>query len=347
MIPQLNTKKSMLQTRKALKKQKKAYSVTEEIASRDHNNLYVTSSFFKDRLKYEAFCSFYSVMRIVDDRIDNLPKSVKLNEELRKRELDVVNAWEQIVISCSKGNRPSNYHLDACDFQESEAVCKSVITAFKYFPVPIGLWINFFQAMRSDLSTNELEKWSDFLSYSEGATVAPTSIYLYLITSQHNDEKNSYELPVGFDLIKCGRYLGIFAYLGHIIRDLSEDIKSSVRLCITLDDLNLHDVSLKILRNDALKGRASLATQSLVKDILERAQKYLVLSQAYVAQVYDYLDNDCRFILELIISIYKLVIEKIVLADYDPMSKKHLLSTIEKTGIIKSVARRTRLKNNY
>jgi phytoene/squalene synthetase len=90
MLPELNTKEKLRKTRKTVKLQKKAYKVTEAIASKDHNNLYITSLFFKDRLKYKAFCAFYAVMRIVDDRIDNLPLSIKQNEESCKRELKVV-----------------------------------------------------------------------------------------------------------------------------------------------------------------------------------------------------------------------------------------------------------------
>jgi phytoene synthase len=338
MLPELNTKEKLRKTGKSLKRQKRAYQVAEAITSRDHNNLYITSLFFKDRLKYKDFCAFYAVMRIVDDRIDNLPLSIKQNEETQKRELKVVDAWEQVVISCHQSIQPTDTQLEACDFTEVGEVCESLFAAFSNFPVPIQLWINFFEAMRSDIVAGEFERWTDFLAYAEGATVAPTTIYLYLIAARHNTEKNSYDLPAEFDLFKCGRYLGIFAYLGHIIRDLAEDIKSTVRLCITREDMNMHNVSLEILKKDVLKNQASLATSGLVIDILQRARRYLLRGQAYVSQIKDFLENDSRFILELIITIYEQVIVKIESTDYDPMSKKHYLSRAEKTKIVKSVA---------
>jgi len=342
MLTDLNTKEKLRKTNRTLKRQEKAFGVTEAIASRDHNNLYITSSFFKDRMKYKAFCAFYATMRIVDDRIDNLPTSIKQNAESQKRELAVVNAWKQLVILCKLGIKPTDSQLEACDFTEIEAVCESLIVAFSNFPVPIELWTNFFEAMRSDIVAGEFECWSDFLSYAEGATVAPTTIYLFLIAARNNNEKNSYELPSGFDLFKCGRYLGIFAYLGHIIRDLAEDIKSTMtRLCITHEDMNIHDVSPEILRREALKGQASLATSSLVIDILQRARRYLLRGRVYVAQVHDYLENDGRFILKLIISIYEQVIAKIESTGYDPMSNRHYLSKREKVSIVKSVAFQT------
>jgi len=317
--------------------------VTETIASRDHNNLYITSLFFKDRMKYKAFCAFYAVMRIVDDRIDNLPLLIKQNEVLQKQELGVVDAWEHLVISCHQGIYPTATQLESSNFSEANAVCESVIEAFRNFHVPIQLWNNFFDAMRSDLVAGELECWSDFLEYAEGATVAPTTIYLYLITAQRNNEKNSYELPGGIDIIKSGRYLGVFAYLGHIIRDLSDDLNSTARLCITREDMNAHDVRLEILRMEAVKKQASPATIGLIIDLLQRARRHLLRSRAYVSQIHEILDNDGRFILELIITMYERIIDKIESTGYDPLVKQHYLSRGEKTKIVKSVA----LKNGF
>lgn len=322
-----------------MKQQKLTYHVTEAIASKDHNNLYITSLFFRDRIKYRAFCVFYSVMRLVDDRVDSLSLDDNCRKKLCERELNVVNAWEQVVISCHRGIHPTSPQLEACDFTEAKAVSESLIATFKNFPVPIKLWTNFFEAMRSDIGTGEHESWLDFLDYAEGATVAPTTIYLYLILAKWINAKQSYVLPMGFDLIKCGRYLGIFAYLGHIIRDLSKDIKSeATRLCITREDMNEHDVSPEILRKEALKCKASPATNGLVIEILQRARRYLLRGRAYVNQIQDILEDDSRFILELIITIYEQVIAKIESTGYDPMSKKHFLSKREKNKIVKSVA---------
>jgi phytoene synthase len=344
MAPELNLKGKLRKTRRTVKRLIKANRVTEAIASRDHNNLYITSSFFKDRIKYKAFCAFYAVMRIVDDRIDNLPLFIKQNEDSQNRELEVVDAWEKLVKLCQQDIYPSISQLKASDFPEADAVCVSLIEAFRNFPLPIKLWTNFFKAMRSDLIAGELETWSEFLDYTEGATVAPTTIYLYLIAARRNNANNLYDLPIGFHLYKCGHYLGIFAYLGHILRDLAEDIKSTVaRLCITREDMNAHDVSPEILRMDAVKKQASSATNGLVIDLSQRARRYLSRGRAYLSQLQEILDNDSRLILELIITMYECIIDKIESTGYDPMSNKHYLSRGEKTMIVKLVA----LQNGY
>lgn len=334
----------MRNSKRAGEWKKQAFRVIEAIASKDRNNLYITSSFFKDPIKYKAFCSYYAVMRIVDDRIDNLSLPANHDKEIFDRELDVVDAWEQMIILCQQGKYPSGLQIEACDFNKAEAVCESLIAAFQAIPVPIKLWSNFFKAMRSDINASDFERWSDFLDYAEGATAAPTTIYLLLIAAQQNKANNQYELPDGFDFHRCGRYLGIFAYLAHIIRDLAEDIKNVKRLCITREDMVEHRLSPERLRIEVLRNQASPETCSLVIEILQRARNYLLKGKALTLQIQDFLDLDCRFILELIIRMYEQIIAKIEFSGFDPMGKRHYLTRKEKTNIVHSVAVQTGFK---
>lgn len=325
-----------------MKLQRLTNQVTEAIASRDHNNLYITSLFFRDRMKYRAFCTFYAVMRLVDDRVDDLPLCGNRSHELCERELGVLDAWKQVVMSCHRGIHPTASQLEACDFSEARAVSVSLIAAFNNFPVPIKLWTNFFDSMRSDIAGINFSDWSEFLNYAEGATIAPTTIYLFLIAAQYNKAKSSYKLTTGFDVSGCGRYLGIFAYLGHIIRDIAEDLNNkTTRICITREDMLKHGMSMETLRKEVLEGQPSPATRSLVRDLLQRARKYLFKGRALVSQVQDFLESDSRFILELIITMYEQIIKKIESTGFDPTSRHNKLTWKEKGEIIKSVANKT------
>ena len=325
-----------------MKVQTRAHEVSEAIASRDRNNLYVTSSFFRDPIKFRAFCAYYAIMRIVDDRIDNLPSPNNRCAELRKRELDVVAAWERVVKCSCNGIHPTASLLASCDFAEVDAVCESFIASYRVFPVPIRLWTNFFTAMRSDIVDSEFVSWTDFLAYAEGATVAPTTIYLSLIVAHHDVRKNSYEFPRGFDLYDSGRHLGLFAYLGHIIRDLAADItRRATRLCISREDMLAHGVSSEMLKSEALNCRASSATRCLAGELLNRAREHLAQGRALTAPIYDILDSDSRFILELIITMYEHIIAKIESTGCDPMAKRRHLTRLEKVKIVQQVAAHT------
>jgi phytoene synthase len=342
MLIELNTKNRLRKVHRKVQRQKKAFDVTEAIASKDHNSLYITSSFFKDLKKYKAFCAYYALMRIVDDRVDNLPLTAFRSKELYTREVAVIYAWEEIINSCQRGVFPTASQLDECDFAEAGEVCESLIEAFQFFPIPNKLWTNFFEAMRSDIVADKFDCWSDFLAYAEGATVAPTTIYIFLIAAQRNKANNLYELPAGFDLFRCGRYLGIFAYLGHIIRDLAEDIRyATTRICITREDMVDHDVTIEKLRNEAFRHQASLSTRNLVVEILQRARNYLLKGRAITMQIQDFIDDDGQFILELIITMYEHIIAKIESVGFDPMGRQHYLTRKEKANIVRSVAVQT------
>ena len=325
-----------------VKVQARPQKVTEVIASRDRNNLFITSCFFKDPLKYRAFCDYYAIMRIVDDRIDNLPSSRIRSAEMRKCELDVVLAWENVVRSSCRGIHPTASQLASCDFDEAKAVCESILASYRVFPVPIPLWQNFFSAMRSDVVDSEFVRWSDFLTYAEGAAVAPTTIYLWLIVARRDVMEVSYRLPTGFNLYDCGRHLGLFAYLGHIVRDLAKDITcTGTRLCIAREDMLAHDVNRETLKSEALKGEASPGTRHLVERLLQRARWHLDQGRALAVPINDLLDSDCRFVLELIITIYESIIEKIEATGCDPMAGRHHLTSRQQTEIVHQVAART------
>jgi len=325
-----------------VKVQTRAHEVTEAIASRDRNNLYVTSSFFRDPVKFRAFCAYYAIMRVVDDRIDDLPSPNRRCAELRKRELRVVEAWERVVRSSCRGIHPAASLLASCDFPEAEAVCESFIASYRIFPVPIRLWANFFAAMRSDIVDSEFVRWTDFLAYAEGATVAPTTIYLSLIVARRDVTKDTCEFLRGFDMYQAGRHLGLFAYLGHIIRDLAADVTSTAtRLCIAREDMLAHGVSLEILRSEALNRRASPATRRLAGELLHRARWHLAQGRALTVPILGLLDSDSRFILELIITMYEHIIAKIESTGCDPMAKRHHLTQREQAEIVHQVAART------
>ncbi len=325
-----------------MKQKSRSHEITEAIASRDRNNLYVTSSFFRDPYKYRAFCDYYAVMRLVDDRIDDLSPPDSRSAELKEHELEVVASWERSVSSCCKGIYPTASLIASCESAEAEAACESLFDSYQTLPVPVRLWSNFFAAMRSDLVDSEFDLWSDFLTYAEGATVAPTTIYLWLIVARRNEMRNTYEIPREFDLHDCGRHLGLFAYIGHIIRDLAADITDAkTRVCLAREDMLAHDVSLQKLKSEALKRRASPATRRLVEELLKRARRHLEQGRELTCPILESLDTDSRFILELIITMYEHIIAKIETTGYDPMSNQHHLTQREQVEIAHRIASHT------
>lgn len=315
-----------------------AHTVAEAIASRDLNNLYLASLFFGDHEKYKAFCAYYALMRVVDDRIDGLPTRTRLSEQERCSEHEVVSAWDAGVQCCYEGRAVPKQIVHQCGLADAQLLFDSFAASLEVFRPPQAPWINFFRSMHWDLDNERFGTWREFLSYAEGASVAPTTIYLFLIASRRRGV--SVSLPTGFDVIGCGRQLGVFAYIGHILRDLSEDLQTGDNGLIYVcgEDMTAYGVTEQLLFCDAEQGRSSEATRRLVAELSARARTFLASGRSSLSCLSGQLDEDCEFILELIVTMYERVLDKIEICSFDPMGSGHRLTPEEKETIMKEIA---------
>ena len=328
-----------------MKSTDEAFRIAESIASRDRNNLYLTSRLLSDSRRYRAFCAFYSVMRLVDDRVDDLMARVPVGREERGRIAGEVAAWERLVREAYRGRLPG----EAPEALREVAPAMPVISEFReasdLFPVPRDLWDEFFAAMRRDLRGEGFATFEEFLEYAAGASVAPTTIYLILLVAQEPEPGDRrYRMPPGFDYEECGRSLGLFAYLAHILRDLPEDLAAGNRglLYLAKDDMEAFGVTLGELRRSLERGRASERVRRLLEELAGRARGYLEQGTRALNGLAGRLAPDCRFVLRLIVVIYREILERIEGEDYDPFSGRHLLGLDDK----KELALRTALESD-
>jgi phytoene synthase len=286
-------------------------AIAEAIASKDRNNLYRTSCLFRDGARYWAFCAFYSVMRVVDDRIDNLPTRSGLSPEAQRTEHEVVSAWESAVARCYTNRAATQSTLEACQLTSARELLEAFTESLEVIRMPESLWSNFFRSMHWDLDHSRFHTWDEFLAYAEGASVAPTTIYLYLITSQLGRPGGT--VPDGFDIFNCGRHLGRFAYLGHIARDLAEDLQlgESGLVYVPLEEMSTHGVTEERLFSDLRRGRASRETKLLISELVRRARDHLVEGRSLLSPLRGGLEEDRELILALIITTYECVLDKI------------------------------------
>lgn len=329
--------KGLIGSRRALEG---SYAAAEAITSCDKSNLYLTSCFLADRERYKAFCAYYALMRIVDDRIDDLPDRAGLSDRDRGREHEVVSAWETALRDCHEGRGLSDTLLRKCDHADAAALLEAFAFSKPVFPTPLSLWANFFHSMHRDLDHERFETWQDFVAYTKGASVSPTTIYLVLLTSRSYPPTNKPSLPADFDLLKCGQHLGTFAYLGHIVRDMAEDLVTGKGglLYLTQEDMTVHGVTEHELMSELERGRASIATRGLVADLVGRARYHLHEGRKAMVPLLGSIEEDCAFTLELIVTMYERVIDKIEECGFDPLTHRHRLTTADKQAIVQEVA---------
>lgn len=303
-------------------------AVAEAIAARDHNDLFRTSCFFQDPERYAAFCAQYAVMRTVDDRVDALPSRGDLSPATLAEERAVVAAWRDAVAAIYRGDVP-----------EDNGLMQALAAALDRFPVPACLWSNFFAAMLRDVDRARFATYRDFIDYAEGAAAAPTTIYLYMLTARQVADTTvglRYRPPAGFDLIHCGRALGLFAYLAHILRDLPDDVATGRDglVYFSLEDMRRHRLTEAMLREDRLAGRSRDRLRDLVAEIAQRSRIALADGRRHLHALNGNVSADCAFILRLIVTLYERLLDKIEASNFDPMAGRHRLTAAEKEAIV-------------
>jgi len=161
-----------------------------------------------DEERYEAFKLCYRSMRVIDDIIDERKaKARSITEFEKKKFTSIVNDWNEAIKKASTFD----------PFQK-----QFIKTKFK---IPLWPWQKFAKSMIYDLDHNGFKTFQTFLMYSEGAAVAPASVFMHLCGISKD---NGVYMPPKFDVERAARPLAIFAYLVHIIRDFQKDQLSNL-----------------------------------------------------------------------------------------------------------------------
>lgn len=280
----------------------------ERIAARDRSNLFLVSQYLCDRRRYEAFVAMYSVMRIIDDLVDAIPDVHALSSAARQRCLDELDTWRKRIQAAYAGTpRP-------------EAPDVALAATVPRFPIPLAVWSRFLDAMAYDVDHDRFMTQEDFLNYAEGATAAPTIVYVYLLSAQPEESERSgesvyrvKEMADGFDYEACGRALGVFAYMAHILRDVAADLRQGKRgrVYIPLSDLSEAGLSEDEFRSMVRSGAGDARWRALVDMLCRRARGFEQRGTAMARARFPAMDADCRFVLALIIRFYQDLLRRI------------------------------------
>ena len=306
-----------------------ALEACEAVAAKDHSHLYITSQFFEDRARYDAFIAMYAVMRLVDDFVDNVPDKSRLSESERARLRAELDRWERRIVAAYE-DRPSDDPIDV-----------ALAAAARTFPVPIKVWRNFINAMRFDVDHPRFQDFAQFLEYGEGATVAPTVIGVYLLTAER--EASGQYLVRNFDFEACGRELGLFAYLAHILRDVAEDMRVGATglVYLSLADLQAHGLDEHEVRRLIERGEGDPRWRALVRQLCQRARVMEWKGAALAHAQYARMAPDCAFVLDLIISVYQELLARIEACPDAVLRSDPMLSQQDEAVLAAASARRT------
>ena len=93
--------------------------------------------------------------------------------------------------------------------------------------IGVEAWRRLARARQSDVRGRRLGRWGDFLVCSEGASVAPVEIFIYILTTDVGPRRVT-RCGLPRDSTHYAGDLALYCYLVHIIRGLALDVRTSV-----------------------------------------------------------------------------------------------------------------------
>lgn len=257
----------------------------------DHPNILIAASFW-DNDRYCAAKTCYRFMRKIDDLIDNHKAANKMiAPDEKKAFLTDVSKWlEMIVIS------------EDCN-PEKEALIKTV----EKFRLPLWTLESFARSMIYDINNDGFRTLEEFIQYSQGASVAPASIFVHL--SGLKQAGDGYREPE-FDVRETATPCALFSYLVHIIRDFQKDQLNNLNYFA--DDLvRKNGLSRQDLNDIAHGSQVTAGFRNLIREYLGFADKYRRETIEIMKRIGPLMEPSYRVSLEIIFSLYLMVFERI------------------------------------
>ena len=258
---------------------------------KDHPNILVAANFWEsDRFCAAKTC--YQFMRAIDDLIDDHKAKNKLiaPDERETFESNVEEWLKMIIIS------------EECNPLQGE-----LIGTIEKFRIPLWPMEAFAKSMIYDINNDGFPTLKAFLEYSEGASVAPASIFVHLNGISNANGKFT-DPP--FDVKWAATPCAIFSYLVHIIRDFQKDQLNN--LSYFADDLiENYNLSRNKLREIAEGKPANKEFRNLIKHYFQLADEYRLKTYDVIKVIKPLLEPRYQLSLEIIFNLYLMVFERI------------------------------------
>jgi len=258
---------------------------------KDHPNILIAANFW-DADRYDAAKTCYKLMRQIDDLIDDHKAS---NQEIAKNEQGQfqtdVEAWIGHIVNQTK----------------NDSVQQEMLETFHRFKIPFWPMEAFAKSMIYDIHHDGFPDLQTFMEYSEGASVAPASIFVHLCGIKKVN--GQYESP-DFDVMEAARPCAIFSYLVHIIRDFQKDQFN--HLNYLADDLvHSNGLNRKKMNDIAHNGKVTSGFRNLIRSYCLVADSYRQRTYQVIQDISPYLEPRYRLSLEIIFNLYLMVFERI------------------------------------
>ncbi|MCJ7449188.1 MAG: squalene/phytoene synthase family protein [Bacteroidales bacterium] len=258
---------------------------------KDHPNILIAAAFW-DQERYYAAKTCYKFMRMIDDLIDNHKVRNKTIAPEERKEFAVnVSNWLKMTINS----------------EDCNPLQKELVEIIEKFRIPHWPIEAFAKSMIFDINNDGFPTLDAFLNYSQGASVAPASIFVHL--SGLTNQNGTYKEPV-FDVREAATPCAIFSYLVHIIRDFQKDQLNNLNYFA--DDLIAkHGLSRPDLKKIANGYPVSKNFRDLIKEYQSLADEYRLKTYDVIKRIRPFLEPQYQISLDIIFDLYLMVFERI------------------------------------
>lgn len=305
-----------------------SYEYCERIAQNNRPHLYTVANFFFDPKIYYAFCATYASMRVIDDLIDNIEGRNLLTAAERQQFVAKIDEWTAGVHACLN------------ESEKTDPIAIALTDTFRQFPIPLKFWDNLAQSMKEDLEKDRFRTFDEYLAYTEGAAIAPATIFMYFLTFEKAGDRYVCVRPE-IDPYTYAKPMAIFCYVTHILRDISPDLELNKTglVYVPLDDLRRFSVSESDLFNFKQTGTINASFRSFMEYMVDLARKYETESYRLFDELSPNLAQDAKFILRLLLALYSETIRRIEQAQYNVFTPRHRLTEWQKLSLMFAAAR--------
>lgn len=257
----------------------------------DHPNILVAAGFW-DEDRYQAAKICYAFMRHVDDMIDDYKaRHKKIEAKDRIKFERKVLAWlEQIRSDRQPG-----------------ILQKDLVSTLARFRIPVWPMEDFAKSMLYDINHEGFPDLQSFIQYSDGATVAPSSIFVHLCGIRKID--GFWHDPL-FDVKTASTPCALFSYLVHTMRDFQKDQLNNLN-CFAMDRLAANDLTRETMRQIAEGAAVTGGFRNLMREYYLLADDYRRQTWQVLQQITPLIEPRYHLSLLIIFNLYLMVFERI------------------------------------
>jgi phytoene/squalene synthetase len=242
--------------------------------------------------RYHAFKVCYRSMRRIDDLVDHRKEQ---NQPISPEEItDFTRALKSWMKAVRSGKGSDDFH-------------REFLGTMEQFVIPFWPWERLVRAMIYDLNHDGFPTLLQFVRYTEGAAIAPASVFMHLCGLSNSGD---YLRPPRYDIRYAARPLALFSYFVHIIRDFQKDQLSNLNYFADslLSRCRVDRASLRLAAED---GHIDSAVRDLITSYKSIAEYYRLKARVRMDEIKPFLDPRYQLSYEMIYSLYLQIFERI------------------------------------